>query len=731
MYRLPLTLCLPGLCLSAPAAAEESLALSAKTIDAVLVDDAPVIDGVLDDAAWVRARVIEDFHMVDPDEYARASEASKIYVLRTADALYIAGEFHDREPEKVSALTLRQGDWAMGEDSLTVVLDPFNQGRGGYAFDLNPNGVRNDALYSSATSQNWQWNGIWNGASRRTDKGWIAELEIPFKTLSFDPNNDVWGINFTRWIGRRNERIGWVSHNRDQTPATSGEISGMRGARQGIGLDIVPGLRLADFRNFTSGASDQTFEPSADIFYRITPSLTGALTFNTDFSGTEVDARQVNLTRFSVFYPERRAFFLQDSDVFEFGDIGGNDWHSSTFSRADSESGRPYFSRRMGLGTDGEVVDINTGVKVAGRIGRWNLGLMSINQDRFENTGTANLLVTRVAANVLAESTLGAILTHGDPTSDMDNTVYGVDFRYLNSRTKSGSLTGSAWYQRSDTEGIEGNDAAWGLRLAAPNAAGFRWMLGAKELQENFYPALGFANRLDVRDYTMEAAYTHYPDSKTFRSIYSGLEGERIERIGGGLESQVLSWRLLELTTHSNDRLKFHATTNKEILLEPFEIADGIELPVGEYSFTQYCLKLRTGGHRMVSGDTYYCDGDFYSGTQASAGGTITVRPSIHFKLQLGLDVYDVDLPEGRFITRLASLRADWIFSRKWSWENYIQYDNDTNSIGANSILRFVPRAGQQALLVLNRDFERRLPENRFHSVGQELVAKISYTFRF
>ena len=718
------------LALPVTASTAESLALDGKAFGAVVVDEAPVLDGVLDDAIWGEAHIIEDLHMVDPNEYAPASEASRIYVIRTKDALYIAGQFRDREPDKISALSLRQGDWARGEDSLSVVLDPFNNKRTGYVFDLNPNGVRNEALFSNVSNQNWQWNGIWNGAALQTDEGWIAELEIPFKTLSFDPDNDVWGINFTRYIGRRNERLGWVSYNRDQTPATSGIITGMSGAEQGIGLDIIPGLRLADFHDFGSNTGEQSFEPSADIFYRITPALTGALTFNTDFSGTEVDARQVNLTRFDVFYPERRGFFLQESDIFEFGDIGGENWHT-TFSRAESESGRPYFSRRMGLGSDGEVVDINAGVKLTGRVGRWNIGLININQDRFESEGSANLLVTRIAANVLDESTVGAIVTHGDPTSATDNTVYGVDFRYVNSQTKNGSVTASAWYQRSDTDGIDGDDAAWGINFAAPNATGFRWMLGAKELQENFYPALGFVNRVDVRDYTLEAAYTHHLDNRYLRSVYTGLEGERIEHLHGGLDSQVLNWRLLELTNHSNDKLQFHLITNKESLLEPFEISSGIFVPVGDYSFNQYCVKLDIGGHRKVSGDTYACDGDFYSGTQGSVGTLLTWRPSIHFKFQAGLDVYDVELPEGRFITRLASVRADLIFSRSWSWENYIQYDNDSNSIGLNSILRWVPRAGQQALLVLNRDFEERIPGSRFRSVGQELVAKISYTFRF
>lgn len=730
MQKLYLILGLSGYFLSPAALADQSLPFDKKEFDAVLVEEAPIIDGILDDNVWARAHIIEDFHMVDPDEYAPASEASRVYVIRTADALYIGGVFFDREPGKIAALTLRQGDWARGEDSLSVLLDPFNQGRSGYVFDMNPNGVRNEALFANGINENWQWNGIWNSAGRQTADGWVAELEIPFKTLSFDPNNDVWGINFTRWVGRRNERIGWVSHNRQQTPATSGVVNGMSGARQGIGLDIVPSLRIADFRDFKADASGQTFEPSVDVFYRITPALTGALTFNTDFSGTEVDARQVNLTRFDVFYPERRDFFLQDSDIFEFGGIGGRDWHT-TFSRAESESGRPYFSRRMGLGTDGEVVDINAGAKLAGRIGPWNVGLININQDRFAQQGTANLLVARATVNVLTESAVGAILTHGDPTSEVDNTVYGIDFRYLNSRAKLGSLTGSAWYQRSDTDGIQGDNAAWGLKIAAPNATGFRWLLGVKELQRNFYPALGFTNRLDVRDYTVETAYKLELDNRYLRSVYSGLEGERIERLDGGLESQVLNWRLLELMNHSNDKLQIHASANREILREPFEINDGIEVPVGEYSFTQYCLKMDGGGHRMVSGSAYHCGGDFYSGSQTSAGGQLIFRPSIHFKFQLGLDVYDTDLAEGRFITRLASLRADWIFSRKWSWENYIQYDNDSNTIGVNSILRWVPKAGQQALLVINRDFEERPFDRRFHSVGQELVAKLSYTFRF
>lgn len=702
-----------------------------KSVHAVFSERAPVVDGKLDDEVWQHAVIVDDLHMIEPDDHAPPSEPSRIYVLYTRDALYIGGRFWDQDPDKISMHVLRQGDFSWGEDGMSVIVSPFNNGRNGYMFDMNVNGVRNQALLSNVTDENWQWQGIWHGAGSRNAEGWTGEMEIPFKTLSFDPAKTTWGINFTRWIGRRNERIGWVSYNYNQTPGSSGEITGMRDMHQGIGLDVVPGLRVAKYKTWSPATESSELEPSLDLFYKLTPALTGALTFNTDFSGTSADARQVNLTRFGLFYPEQRGFFLQDNDIFNFGGIAKRE-RETTMSGVEKQNGRPFFSRRMGLGEDGAIVDITAGAKLTGRIGRWNIGFLDISQNKFDAPGTSNLLVARLSANVFEESAIGLILTDGDPTSDIGNTVVGLDYQYANTRFDNGrTLLGSAWYQKSDTENLQGDDAAFGFQVSSPNNQGFRGAIGAKELQKNYYPALGFAHRVDIRDYTVEAGYTFRPDSGFIRSIYSGIDAERIERLDGALESQLATFRVAEFENGSNDKLKFRVAAAKEQLFEPFEIYDGVTIPVGEYSFTNYCVHLESGEHRPLASTSYACDGDFLSGTQLSTGTSVTWRPSQHFKFGAGLDFNKIELLEGRFFTRLANIRADIAFTRAWSWENYLQYDNISNSVGVNSIVRYMPRAGREMVVVINREFTETGLDRRFRSTSQDLIFKIGYVFRF
>lgn len=704
-----------------------------KVIDAFRVDEPPVIDGVLDDDAWAFGTIVEDLHEVDPNEYGPPSERSRIYVVYTKDALYVAGQFWDREPDRISAQVLRQGDFSFGDDTMTVMIDPFDSGRNGYAFDLSANGVRNQALYANVTTENWNWQGIWHGATQRTDYGWTAEIEIPFKSLSFNPNNDTWGLNFARYIGRRSEYLGWVSANHTQNPAVFGKMTGMRGMDQGVGLDVVTGIRVGRSNDYEAGTSATETEPTVDLFYKLTPGLTGALTVNTDFSGTGVDERQINLTRFGLFFPERRSFFLQDADIFEFGRIGGRDYKSkSTLSQVEKESGRPFFSRRIGLGDTGETVDIIAGGKVTGRVGSWDMGILAIQQDALGSVDTSELFVARASAHVLEESSVGMILTHGDPNSNQDNVLAGVDFRYLNTRLPGGrTLEGGFWYQQTDTDGLEGDDAAWGFSLSSPNAAGLRGSLAFKELQANYFPALGFANRLDVRDMAAEVGYIVFPDSGFLRSVYTAIDFERIETISGELQSQVLTLRPLDLANDRADKLAFRYDILDEQVTEPFEISDGIFILPGLYSFEQYCVSLATGESRKLMSELYYCGGDFYDGTQVAAGGEFVWRPNKHFRFSLRSDFNDIDLPGGSFITRLASLRADIAFTNAWYWENFVQYDNVTYSLGLNSILRWVPRAGREMVLVVNREFVDYLRDRNFTSVSGDVTFKFTYTFRF
>lgn len=720
------------LAFASPAGAQ-MVDFSGKRIDAFMVDEPPVLDGVLDDDAWAFGAVITDLHQVTPEEFSAPSEDSQFYVVYTKDALYVGARFHDREPDKIGALVLRQGDFSWGEDTITVMIDPLNQGRNGYAFDLTANGLRNQALYENVTRQNWSWQGIWHGEARLDDEGWVAEIEIPFKTLSFDPENDVWGLNVGRYIGRKTEQIGWTSQNRDMNPAAFGEMTGMSGAEKGIGLDVVPSARVNLSKDFEADVSSDSTEAAIDVFYKLTSSLTAALTVNTDFSGTSADARQINLTRFGLFFPEQRVFFLQDADIFTFGNIGGQSFDDrSTISRVERESGRPFFSRRIGLSGGGETIPIDYGGKLTGRAGGFDIGVLGIRQASFQGLEESDLFVARLSRNIFEESNLGFMLTSGDPDSNLDNTLAGVDFRYLNTRLASGATFESAlWYQQSDSEGVDGDDAAFGVSMRFPNSEGFRYGLSYKEIQRNFYPALGFVNRTNIADFTADIGYTWYPSNDSIQRAFSGVDYQRINTLDNDLQSQLISIRALEIVNGTGDSIEFHYQLIDEVLDVPFEISDGVTIPVGEYAFDQYCINFNTGQHRRLAVNGYYCGGEFYDGDISGPGGEFTLRPNEHFRFALGYQLSDIELPYGSFTTRLASLRADVAFSNTMYWENILQYDNVSYGLGLNSIFRWVPRAGREVILVVNREFIDYTRDRNFTSVTGDITFKFGYTFRF
>jgi Domain of unknown function (DUF5916)/Carbohydrate family 9 binding domain-like len=378
-----------------------------KQVRAVSVATAPVVDGKLDDAVWQQAEPITDFHQTRPGDGSEPSEPTVVYVVYTKDALYIGARMADSDPALIAAPTIRHGQGLGPDDRLVVILDPFNSSRTGYRFETNLNAVRHDALYQNITSFSADWSTIWDVKTSRDENGWNAELEIPFKSLPLDPNVTTWGFNFGRGIRRRGEEMAWVSYNRTYNPSIAGELTGMQGMNQGRGLDIVPSFSTTRSKRFATDTVTTDQQPSFDAFYRLTPSLNAALTVNTDFSATEVDNRQVNLTRFNQFFPEKRDFFLNDSDLFQFGNIGNTG--NNAVSRPARENARPYFSRKLGLSATGNPVDINYGARVSGRVGRWNIGTLAIRQDAFATIDAANLFIGRLSANVLQESNIGFI----------------------------------------------------------------------------------------------------------------------------------------------------------------------------------------------------------------------------------------------------------------------------------------------------------------------------------
>ena len=713
------------------ALAQQRAGGSMKTLQAVRSDEPITIDGRLDEAAWADAAVVEDFHQINPVEYAEPSQRTTFLVLYESEALYIAGRMYDDEPGKVTANVMRQGGQSWSDDQFYIVLDPFNDKRSGYRFQLNPHGAREEGLYKGTADQvNWEWGGIWQAAATQDSEGWIAEARIPFKTLSFDPQNDTWGINFSRQVARNDETMGWVSRNRIQNPAISGELTGLVDLEQGMGLDVVPSIVVNEQRTYSPNTSGSEIEPSLDVFYKITPALNASLTLNTDFSATEVDDRQVNLTRFGLFFPERRDFFLQDADIFEFARLSQSDFRSP-FSRPLVENGRPFFSRRIGLSASGQPVDLEVGAKLTGRVGRWNIGTLAIQQDAFEDVQSTNLFVGRIAANVLAESTLGFIVTDGDPQSNLDNSLLGMDFRYQNNRLPGGgTIEAELWYQRTETEGLTGDDSAWGARFWMPNNAGFKGGVSIKEIESNFNPALGFINRRNIQDLTAELGYTHRPRGQNLRSIYSGATLQRIERLTGGLQSQFAKLRTI-LENQTGDRLTITYENEKEGLIRPFEVSEGIMIPVGDYSFDQASVSLSTRQFRRVVSNLSYGTGDFYDGERNNIDAELVWKPTPHFRALIGYEYNDVELPQGDFVLRLARLGLDAIFSAKLSWVNLLQYDNDTETIGINSRLHWIPQAGREMFIVLNHNLENLDRDNEFHSTFADFSFKFNYTFRF
>ena len=740
MQRCLIVRCLAAVCLTAmPAAApaQSDGQGGDKTARIARTDIAPVIDGILEQAVWGGAPQVDDFHQITPIEYDEPTEVTRVYLLYDSTHLYVGARLLDSGAENIVAQILRQGAEVESDDYFGVILDPFLDRRNGYLFAVNPNGVRSEALFKYTSQTDYDWAGIWRAQASVDEQGWTVEMAIPFNTLSFDPDADSWGINFTRFIARNQETVGWVSRTRDQNPSIAGTVTGFRGLEQGLGLDIVPSLTLRQSRHFIPVGEESFSEPSLDVFYKLTPALTGVLTLNTDFSAAEVDDRQVNLTRFGLLFPEKRNFFLQDADIFEFARLAPPEF-TTPDNNVGNQNGRPFFSRTIGLSESRQPVDVEAGAKLTGRVGRWNLGVINIRQAEYESVEASNLFVGRAVANVLGESNLGVIVTDGDPHSNLDNRVAGVDFRYLNSHLPGGrTAEGDVWYQRSATPGLDGDQAAFGAGYKIRSPDKWDGEIRYIQLGEHFHPALGFANRVGVRDLFGEVRYVERPRGRFYRSTFYIASYERNERLAdGGLQSEAIYLRF-GLVSHGNDRLFLTCSRETEGLIRPFVInrardaGENVVIPAGEYSFDSCRLYARSGDQRRLSGRVSYQWGDFYDGRRVIVRPSIVWRPSRHFAVDFQYQLADVELPYGAFTSRLSRLRTDIVFSSVLSWVNLLQWDNDTDELGMNSRLHWVPRAGREVYLVLNYNFQDYDEDGTFESMDTDLTAKLNYTFRF
>ncbi len=704
----------------------------------------PIIDGRVDEPLWEQAAHIDDLRQIRPNDGAPGTERSQILVTYDADALYIAARFWDSAgPTGISANIMRQGSRLSEDDRIAIILDPFDSSRTGYRFEVNLNSVRNDMLYTGATSFTSDWTVIWDARAQLTDYGWSLEIAIPFKTLPFDASREAWGFNVSRAIRRKGEEVLWTSRNRAWGPAVLGELRGIKDVDQGKGLDVVMSAGARHLHDEVNSTQTTVLEPSLDAYYRLTPSLNASLTLNTDFSATELDDRQVNLSRFGLFFPEKRDFFLNDADLFEFGRLGSGGYlgNNRSTTRASQESGRPFFSRRLGLSSAGLPVDLEAGAKLSGRAGRYRIGALAVRQDGYATPAgdidRATLGVVRVSADVLDESSVGFIATSGDPGSNSAASLYGVDFLYLDSRLPGGrSVEAEAWFQDSQASGsLPGSTRAWGAGVRLPGNEGLRLGASTKEIGSQFRPALGFVSRRGVRDTMVDVGYTRVVRGRVLQSWFAGVDAERIEGTDGRLQTQVLSVRPLELETRGRDILRVVYQSSQEQLSTPFTIYQEpkrrVVVPVGSYSFADYGFDLETGSQREWAASASVRGGSFYDGNRTGAGGAITWRPSRNLGLKAGYSFNDISLPGGDFTTRIVSGTAEVAFNSFLSWITLVQYDNVSEVMGLQTRLVWVPRAGQKYFLVANQGLQDVDKDGRFTTVSTEISLRAGYTWRF
>ena len=701
-----------------------------KVMDIVRTETPPQVDGRLDEPVWQQATVIADLHQYDPLEHGVPSETSIFYVLYDEENLYIGARLLDSEPSLISARQMVQGQSVDVDDRIEVILDPFNNMRTGYRFQLNPRGVRRDGLFDRGTNVNEDWDGIWHAEAVIDDEGWTAEIVIPFKSLNFDPNNPDWGFTVGRAIPRKQEKMAWTSFDRDIHPSSAGVLSGFSGLQQGRGLDIIPSVSLAGNQNYLTDSRATQTDPSLDVFYNFSPSLTGILTFNTDFSATEVDDRQVNLTRFPTFFPEKRDFFLKDVDIFSFGPGRSGNGRNA--------NGIPYFSRRIGLSDTGQAVDINSGAKLTGRVGRFNVGVLGVNQDGFEGRNgyvdESNLFVGRLSANVLEESSVGMIFTSGNPRSNIDNSLAGADFRYRSRQLLPGRTTeGSLWFQQADSGNVDADESNWGMVFGVNASEGLSGRVEYEVMQPNFDPALGFVRRSNYERGRIWGTYRYRPQGhRWIRTVQSILSIQQYNAYSSGkFETSNYWFRPFRIENHRGDNVSIALMTGREVLVEPFTVAGGTVIPAGEYEESGYQIEFAWAQDRVLAPRVEFTETGYFGGERFSAEGGVNWRPGSRWYAGIDFQYNDVVLDHGHFVTRLVQLRTNLAFNVRWSWVNLIQYDNLSHSIGINSRLRWNPRAGEDLYVVLNHDFDALHAFSGVHSRRSEFTVKYSRTFRF
>lgn len=679
-----------------------------------------VLDGILDEAPWQSAEPIEGFTMVEPREGDRPTQETRVRVLFGSRELVIGIEAFDDRPDAIVSYSKARDAELRREDHVKIVLDTYLDGRTGYVFAINPSAARYDALViDRGERENSNWDEVWEAVTRIDDNGWSAEVRIPVRSIRFGSGLDGWGINVERRVERLQEQTRWSGALRSyQVTQTSraGLMTGLPRLDSGIGLSVRPSVVGHFGKPAEEIESEIDGDPSLDVTQLIGSGVIASVTVNTDFAETEVDSRQANLSRFPLFFPEKRTFFLEGADIFDFGLGTGRDVMA-------------FFSRRIGL-VSGNAVPLQLGGKVNGRVGNTNFGaLITRTGSRDEVAPASTMGVVRVQQNVLRESSIGFIGTAGDPLGREGAWTAGVDATFQTSRFRGDrNLLFGAWGLATDREDLESGRTAWGFQLDYPNDP-LDVALSYRYVGENFDPSLGFVPRRAIQVVEPRVSYTARPGWPWLLNMAFEAFSEFAIDLDGRLESYRVFTAPLNLRLQSGDRVEFNVVPTGDRLVEPFEIADGIVIPPGQYDWMRYRIEVSAAPKRRVSGQASWWFGTFYDGNLDQIELRLNWNPSATVNFELNAERNIARLAAGSFTRDVVGSRVAFNFSPDLVLSSYIQYDNDSETIGTNTRLRWIFSPLGELFVIYNTNvFD---PFDRWRTDTNQISVKLRYTWRF
>lgn len=699
-------------------------AVLAPRIAAVRVEGAPVLDGVLDDAVWVEAPLIERFVQQEPHEGDPASERTEVRVVYDARNLYVGVRAFDSEPDGVIATEMRQdSDRLLEEDNFQIILDTFKDSRSAYMFVTTPLGAKLDqqvfeegeggGRQGNSSNIVREWDGVWHVATRRTPEGWEAEIAIPMVTLRFpERDSQEWGINFMRNIRRKNEQVFWAPIPKAYgltRVSLAGSLTGLETLGRGMDLRIKPSVVGGGRSVLSRGVVDNSFERdlSLDVKYGVTAGLNLDLTVNTDFAQAEADDEQVNLTRFALFFPEKREFFLENAGQFNVGTTASMDRLANLF-----------FSRRIGLSETGAVVPIVGGARLSGKVGRNNIAVMDIQTGDHLERGGENFLVARYSRDVLGRSKVGAIVINKEGNGQFNRT-FGADI----SLAPTPSLSVLGFLARTATPGVTDGELGGHLRAAWLDRS---WNLYAEytDLQDNFNPEVGFVPRTGIRTSKFHIERNPRPGRFGIRMMQPMFNVTRTT----DQNNRLLSRRLhTMLGTMFENGAYLNVFNNRyfERLDEPFTVRTGVVIEAGAYEFSEWRFMFSSNPAGRFYQSVGYAPQTFYDGTRRDMNASLGFRLTSRLATEAGYSRNDVDLPAGDFTADVGSLRVDFALSPNMTLRTLSQYNSLSHQWSNSVRFNYTYRAGSDIYLVYD-DLRRDVPgvpefEDR------HLILKVTY----